>query len=423
MRPAPRYDELDRLVESARAMEPAPLSELEARRLVRNALTSVHTTPAPRRSRRSWYWALAAVMVFGFVALRAAWPSGTMLSVAEQDPPLRIALLAGDAVTMAPGAKLELQSQTPQRRLIQLTRGTALFDVVKLEPGECFEVVTAHGSVQVKGTVFSVEAQEGRTVVRVYEGRVQVGPQTLAAGSTWTSRGQSDVGSDPLAAQAATAVQARQVAAKAPVQAPPSPQTSPLGVEPAEVVAAQVTTEGPPTTEAPPAQRTHTDDAGTAETAPTPGLERARHLLAQGKSLEALTLARAALQKGPGTDVLSWRRVEADALRALGRFNEAVVSYELGATQAESTERKQFAYDAAALDLEGLRDPASALVLIDRWQLDAHDSQLRERAGRLRVHALLALGRMEEARAAARRYLAIEPETAVSEEMRRLLGW
>lgn len=414
MKPSPRYDELDRLVASARAMEPAPLPELVARRMVRAAMGAQQEKPASRSRRLAWIVAAAVLLMCGVFAARTAWPSRTTtLAVDANDLPLRIALLAGDAVTAAPGSALELLSQTSQRRHIRVTRGTVLFDVVKLRHGEDFEVVTAHTNVHVVGTVFSVEVSEDRTLVRVYEGRVRTAYGVLTPGSTWSSSAKVVAGRDPLSEQALSAARAREgkqveavtVHALIPAQTPQ--------------VASSIARQPTVTVPAPP--RLEVADAGVVSVA-TPTLVEVREMLAKGRAQEALEHARSALTGRPESE-LAWRSLEADALRALGKFHEAIVAYENAARLARAGERSQLAHDAAALAFSGVHDPARALSLIERWELDARDSPVRERAGRLRVHALLALRRIEDARAAARRYLALEPETAVSDEMRKMLGW
>ena len=429
MKPSPNYDELDRLVANAQKMEPAPLSDLGARRMLRVALSEHQAEQAlslarwwtrPLRPwRLAWFAAATVLLVCGLFVARSAWPSGTVLTVDAADHPLRVALLAGDAVTVAPGAELELLSQTSQRRQIRVRRGSVLFDVVKLRPGEDFEVVTAHAIVHVVGTVFSVQVSEQRTLVRVYEGRVRTGHGVLTPGSAWSSNAGGAEGRDPLSTQALAAAQARShedagratVHALIPVQ--PLQISSPLDDPSVDRSAVSVPT-------AP--RGSEVVDGGAAAQPVTLTPAQGRLLLAQGETEQALASARTALATRPAEE-FPWRALEADSLRALGSFHEAIAAYEHAATLAAPAERAQLAYDAAALAFSGVHDPARVLALIDRWGLDVQESPLRERAGRLRVHALLALNRVEEAREAARRYLARERETAVSDEMRKLLGW
>jgi hypothetical protein len=414
MKPAPRFEELDALVASARRMAPAPLPELVARRMVREATSQRLLASQPRR-RPLWLLAAAALLVCGISLLRGLWPTGTVLTVGQSDPPLRVALLAGDGVTMAPGARLEVRSQSPRLRSMRLTRGAALFDVLTLRPGEAFEVTTEHTKVRVVGTVFSVEVVDGRTLVRVYEGRVRLPDRVLEAGVQYSSQPDSaKVRVDPLALHGVAAARAR--AALGPVRsnlgpvvdAVPSVLTPPLAPPASR-----------PSPAAEPAPQQRAADAGSPA---APSLDHASELLAGGQALEALTLARAALAHTSERD-LAWLRLKGDALHALGRFDEAIFAYERAAFLADWRERPPLAYATAALALEALHDPERALGFIERFGLDEEASPLRERASRLRVHALLALHRDVEARAAARRYVDREPETAVSEEMRRLLGW
>jgi ferric-dicitrate binding protein FerR (iron transport regulator) len=75
-------------------------------------------------------------------------------------------------------AELEL---SPPRRLVRLTRGTAVASVASQPADTSFSLVTERAHVTSAGATFSVDVgEQGETAVRVHEGTVQV----RAAGST-----------------------------------------------------------------------------------------------------------------------------------------------------------------------------------------------------------------------------------------------
>jgi hypothetical protein len=403
MRSDTSRQDLDQLVQLARAAEPPELSPLHARRMVRAAVEHEAPVRVPKAQRHlRWLGALAALLVLAVLTARILMPRGTSIEVAVSERPLHLALLPGDAVTVAPGARLALLSQVPARRQVRLERGAALFDVVPLGKSQVFEVDTEHVQVRVLGTVFSVEVADGRTLVRVYEGRVQVGGRVLGPREVWSSNGTPPSAVlAPLSREAENAVKVRENQ-RAGV---PATLVSPL----------------PTTFSVPPAALPEPAAAANVQGLPaTASLTEARAWLEAGETERALAAARRPHGSEPA---LPWRLLEAAALRALGRFDEAISSYEQSAAMAPSPDQEEAGYSAAALALHGLKDPARALAITDRFDLDADASPLRERASLLRVDALLALGRTRAAKVAAQRYLNREPDTATSQQMRKLLGW
>jgi tetratricopeptide (TPR) repeat protein len=146
-----------------------------------------------------------------------------------------------------------------------------------------------------------------------------------------------------------------------------------------------------------------------------PTLAELRGLLAAGDAQGALSLARAQTDE-------DFLLLSADALRALGRHREAIAAYRALATRTrEAARRAQAGFAAAQLAFHGLGDPAEALALIAEFGLCDDASLLRERASALEVDALSALGRLDEAKRAAARYLWREPATETSRRMRALL--
>lgn len=412
--------ELESLLDVARAAQPAELSPLVARRLVREALREGDRT---RRLVRVRAAALVLVAVAA-VLLLVARPRTTHIELAADARPLRVALRSGDTLLIAASTRLTVLEETSTLRKVELERGAALFEVARLGKGRAFEVQTRHGTVHVLGTVFSVEADAERIVVRVHEGRVRVGERTLDAGQVWASSGAA-VGKVPFAAEARSMVRARAAEPTPVVEA-----SSPMPVIQQRNAFEQAVPSAPraaggalePTAAPPRSAGSHAEESGKAapevvRKGARPDSEsviRARALLLAGDASAALELV-------GGAQIDDALLVAADALRALGRFREAVEHYERLAAQSQQPIREQAAFAAAQLWLASLRNGEQALRLIDRHALDAPAAPLRERSSVLRVDALLSLGRTSEAADHARAYLAREPETAASARMRDLL--
>lgn len=327
--------DLDDVLGLARNATPSPLDELELRRLARAALAHSQKSPEiaekGKVARRSWLLAAASLLL---TVLSLGWyadsvrPRGTAIEVGRDDLALRLALRPGDVVIAAPDTALRIVAQELFERRVELERGAALFDVVPLAAGQSFQVDTPHARLRVLGTVFSAEVAAGRTIVRVYEGRVFVAGRTLGAGEVWASDGKVPGAHvhAPLAAEARQHARARGM-----FTAPPQPSVEPQPVA------------------------------------------------------TSLTKSRA-WPGGVARDAPSAARVYAEATRRL---------YSLG-------------------------DAASAVALLDAYDLDAETAPLRERATVLRVDALLMLGRLTQAAEVARRYVLREPETHTSTRMRNI---
>jgi hypothetical protein len=391
--------ELDAFVERARNEKPEPLRSMDARRMVRSAVEQALTKR--KTNMRRFAFAAAAVLLLGF-ATAAHVLFGqrvTSVEVGRGDRPLRLALRSGDTLVAAPSTELEILAQESQARSVRVTHGTALFDVQKLRDGERFEVDTEHAHLRVLGTVFAVEVENGRTIVRVYEGRVFVSGRVIQAGGVWVSAGLApEFSAGALSVEAAEAVASRQ---------PASPKVRPAQTEPA-VIAAPL---------AQPAPRTLTVQSAPSVAvgkAVTP--EQGQALLAEGDAEGALALAERHASEGSGFALLA-----ADALQALGRFAAAAQRYEQAADALTDERRERAALSAASLTLLQEHDAARALSLLDRFALDDQRSSVRERATVLRVDALLALGQRDAARVHALRYLDREPETQTSARMRSLI--
>jgi ferric-dicitrate binding protein FerR (iron transport regulator) len=336
----------------------------------------------------------------------------TTLEVARGERPLRVALTSGDTVLAAPGTKLEVLAQDVAHRELRLSEGTALFDVVRLHGAQRFEVETRQARVQVRGTVFSVEVTNGRTIVRVYEGQVWVTDRGLSAGQVWVSSGPApSLIDDALWSEGTAAAALRSAAPSLTVSllpevtsSRPSAATDAGSLPTATIVIVPGTLASP----------LHPEPA--SDRPASVSLTEARGWLLGGESERALQAAQAEhVRVQP-----AWQLLAADALRALRRHAEAVDAYQALAERDPSL-RASAGYSGASLYFHELGDPDRALALLDALSLDADDSPLRERASVLRVDVLLALQRHDEVRGAAQRYLEREPETRVSRRMRALV--
>jgi hypothetical protein len=404
------HDTLDALLAQARGAEPATLAPLESRRRARLAVDAAERA---RGHRQRLVWSCAVCVAIGmtvFITTRLT-TRATTIEVAASERPLRVALTSGDTVLAAPGAELELIAQDVSRREVRLTTGTALFDVVQLQGAQRFEVHTRQAHVEVRGTVFSVEVAGGRTIVRVYDGLVWVSDRSLHAGEVWVSSGPpAALDADLLAVEGQAAAALRTTAPSIIVSSLPDVTASPPMVD---------THDGSrhePTVIIVPGQLPALPLAAPASSTPTSvSPEQARSWLLAGESERALQAA----QSASPAQSSAWQLLEADALRALGRYAEAVDHYQTLA-QRDPSLRASAGYSGASLAQRALHDPGRALRLLDQLALDADDSPLRERASVLRVDVLLELGRHDEARLAAQRYLQREPETRVSRRMRAL---
>lgn len=404
----------DRLGQLARAASPPPLSAAGVDRLVERALDRGLAAPAPRRgSRGAWLAAAAAVV------LAAA--GGWILRGSDETVVGSGELPTGDRFVTTPDASYEVESVTPDARRFAVRRGTVLFDVAPLADDERFEVRTPDLTVHVRGTVFSVETRGGGTTVRVYEGavevvdrhvaqRVRVGRMYRTAAGTTEPLSAGPLGEAGRAAARRRVVSAP-VAAARPVRrdepAPPGSVAAPGAPEPEPAELAPLAPEPEPATGsvAPPAP----EAAPAASSVPTS--TRVRALLRARRFEAALALARRGETSDPELALL-----RADALRALGRSVEAADAYDAAATRLGGARRAQAGYLAARLRFGALGEPAGALASLDAAGVDG--SAMAERSLALRVRALLALGRDDEARAVARRYLTRFPEGGLADEMR-----
>lgn len=364
---------ITKTLELARRSEPAPLDASDLDRMVAVAIAARRVElegepPSLPVSRRGPWIALgvaaAAAVAFAIGAWSSSSPAVPVASAPRApatpvSPPSEVELPGGDRLSAAAGAQYAVLG-TYEARTLDVRAGSVLVDARPRADGESLAVRTPHGAVRVVGTVFSVRVEDERTVVRVYEGRVVVtwGGEALILGAGGTvSVGVDGFGRAPsapadeaaLVEEASRAVDRRAalvepgptvVALDPPIDAPPSPREE-LASPPQELAS----------------------EPGSATRPPRPAF--ARLWIADGQPERALAAARLALEQGHHEP--TWRMVEGDALRALGRSGEAVVAYERAASTYGPALAARAALAAAELRLDALGDPMGARRTLDRY--------------------------------------------------------
>lgn len=372
------------LARVAHEASPPSLCDEDHERMVEAAMRAAEPPGVPAKPYAKVALASAAVLM---LAAASAWlwaqtPPEPYAALTKQAPLLTSMSARGDGLSMLPGSQFDIESTDDARRY-RLHEGAILFDVAALVDGESFTVFTEEVEVRVRGTVFSVERFGAATSVHVYEGRVEVeaasgGVHFLDANMTWASTRRESLfpRNDLLVAAGQEAAERR---ARVGLAAPESDERDegdegePAAMEPVEQAML-----APPSTPREP--RVRRGDV--------------RAWLGAGEYERARV---AASRQG-------WPRLEGDALRALGRFEEAAQAYdEVGDSGAS--------YDAAAIRFRQLGQAAESLATL-AYVDDASD--VAERALALRVRVLLRLHRDGDAQEAAVEYRSRYPDgTAV----------
>jgi len=392
-------------------LAPAELPAERSRELIRRAVLAERAGSAPR-----WGLPLLVAATAGALALAIAmtlapppawqhvethpWARPSGAAVLQ---PSRLSLPSGDQLIAAEGAAFDVRSAAPQRREVALQRGQMLFDVARLGQGQRFDVVTPDARVSVLGTVFTVEAVDGRTVVRVYEGHVEVahGAQRirLRVGEHFVSDGRR-VPIDPLRREALAAAGRRH---RAPPVAPVAPVVIELAAQPAAPPsAASIPT--PPAQSRPPLPVT---------------VAAARGELQQGRVQRVLTATAAAID-GRRPPLGQWYLVHADALLRDRKPRPAAAALESAAAYLHGEPSRDAAHRAALAYAEQLGDPARALHVLKASGVLGPDKFVHARGMELWVRLLVSLERRWEASAVARRYLRTYPHSPEAPAMRSI---
>lgn len=222
-----RWQQMQALRAQARQLSTPELPQERVSQVKASLLTAAASSRrAPHRA-APWLAAAAALLC----AVAAWWwlsdPATPPASRATQE----ISQYQG-AIHAQPGASFLRISAAPDEG-VRLYEGRATFTVQHLEPGQRFRVITGDAEVEVRGTVFDVEAHEDRLVsVRVLQGSVEVRPEQgeaalLQPGQRWTAPPAPSAAS-PAAGSAVTGA-VEPAAARAPTaEAAPGAQ-APLG--------------------------------------------------------------------------------------------------------------------------------------------------------------------------------------------------
>jgi tetratricopeptide (TPR) repeat protein len=256
--------------------------------------------------------------------------------------------------------------------------------------------------------VFSIETDAVRSRVRVYEGVVEVeqAGQThaLLAGALWDSASESTnlAMATPAALAQSIEVALRERAGTVfednnsyvPASATPTPRSIPRATTAKIAATKDVPITAPWSTDAVPLAKLSTEQL----------LATARADLKTGKFGDALDAAKLAT---PWSG--AWWQVVADAHRGAGDTSDAADAYDHAAKLLTGADRNEAGYSAAYLRFRDLHQHAGALASLDAAGADAAGSPLEERALGLRAQILVALGRRDDAKAIARRYLAQFP--------------
>ena len=110
--------------------------------------------------------------------------------------------------------------------------------------------------------------------------------------------------------------------------------------------------------------------------------------------------------------------LEGDALRVLGRFEDAASAYQRAARELPAPRRQQAGFLEARVRMAELSDAPGALRALRDAEVTRIGSVLRERGMALEVQLLTRIGSEAEAAAVAADYIRAYPEGPEAESMR-----
>lgn len=419
--------DLKRAIDLAQKQTPLALSAAEAEYMVQEALAAQSRISSRKPVLGGFSWQFVP-MLFCSAALLFwwLWPTAPVSEMAGQRPAFdlasrvappasalasRLQLPNGDEIAASPGVHFRLVEANANSRAIDLSSGDMLFSVKPLKGDQSF-VVTAPGlRVRVTGTVFSVHASAAATVVRVYEGAVEVlmngNTHNVSAGQQINSDGLrvqrepdalSSVADEFVAARAAWKSQSEETKAaparqevsqtRARRATDPTKGTKPVAGRKQRTEVSMPAESPMPEAELTALQPTTPEHAGEAD-----ALRQGQRLLAQGRFAEAAELGR----------IESLPILRGDALRAQGKHRAAVAAYQQSTSMLGT-------YLAARIILSELSQPLEALNLLSNSPAIGVGSPIRERALALQMQAAVQASQPSKAEKIARSYLKLFPE-------------
>jgi ferric-dicitrate binding protein FerR (iron transport regulator) len=228
--------DLERIGAALRVPSP-PATPLEHQRARVALLERAALAPASRPPRRRAPVVLLAAAVLALVAA-SGWTAGRFTAkpaeamIARHVPrPPRLALGAETTIRSSDDASFE-RTRSAGVEVLTLARGTLDVTLRALAPGERFVVRTKDAEIDVHGTAFHVEAEDGRIRgVAVSEGTVEVRyagfSAVIPSGGSWRATGPNEPVAAAPSAPAPPPVATPKVAARAPIapkRAAPPPE-------------------------------------------------------------------------------------------------------------------------------------------------------------------------------------------------------
>ena len=339
---------------------------------------------------------------------------------APESTPIHAAIEA-DTVGLSAKGKLRILKAENRRTRLRLENGTVACKVAKRAEGEEFVVEAGELTVRVVGTRFSVTRDaSGNTAVTVEEGIVAVtdkdgGTAMLHAGEGIAKDTEKEEWRVEKASEADLLLTASLLSPATPI---PGPEATPSTADekaPEEAMNAEEAT-APEETLAPKTKEDDSDPAAPVRKAPP--LRKWQDWILSGKAEDAASAMRRYL-RGTPNDATVWALL-ADCERKTGKPEAAISSYEKVRAVGTSAQAARAAYMEASL-LQSQGKHGRALELFNTYKQSAHASPELLRLAEVNiVRSLAALGRCDEAEAAAERARG-QGHTAVSANVDKML--
>ena len=330
--------------------------------------------------------------------------------------------IEADTVGLSAKGKLRILNAKNRRTRLRLESGTIACKVAARTEGEEFVVEAGELTVRVVGTRFSVTRDaSGKTGVTVEEGIVAV---TDKDGSTAMLHAGEGIARDlekddwhvKQASEADLQLTASLLSPAAPI---PIPEATPPSVEEETTGESMNTAEAPTPEDRPVIQEVKTEDSDTEiPIRKAPPLRKWQDWILSGRAENAASAMRRYLRGAPN-DATVWALL-ADCERKTGKPEAAIKSYDKVRAIGTPAQSARAAYMEASL-LQSRGEHRRALELFNTYKQSAHASPELLRLAEVNiVRSLVALGRCEEAEAAAERTRG-QGHTAISANVDKML--